>query len=78
MDISIIIPVFNEEKTVIDLLKINKQAEITLEIILSMMSIDDKVINKQQDLLLNLEENLGKGGAVLKVERILFYFKMQI
>ena len=91
VDISIIIPVFNEEKTVIDLLKkVNKQksGDYFLEIIvINDGSSDDskKLLTNNKDLyskFINLEKNLGKGGAViegLKVAReILFYFKMQI
>ena len=75
MDISIIIPVFNEEKTVIDLLKkVNKQksGDYFLEIIvINDGSSDDskKLLTNNKDLyskFINLEKNLGKGGAVIE------------
>ena len=75
MDISIIIPVFNEEKTVIDLLKkVNKQksGDYFLEIIvINDGSSDDskKLLTNNKDLyskFINLENNLGKGGAVIE------------
>lgn len=75
VDISIIIPVFNEEKTVIDLLKkVNKQksGDYFLEIIvINDGSNDDskKLLTNNKDLyskFINLEKNLGKGGAVIE------------
>ena len=75
VDISIIIPVFNEEKTVIDLLKkVNKQksGDYFLEIIvINDGSSDDskKLLTNNKDLyskFINLEKNLGKGGAVIE------------
>tara|TARA_B000000557_G_C20779063_1_gene445612 strand:+ start:307 stop:999 length:693 start_codon:yes stop_codon:yes gene_type:complete len=75
VDISIIIPVFNEEKTVIDLLKkVNKQksGDYFLEIIvINDGSSDDskKLLTNNKDLyskFINLENNLGKGGAVIE------------
>ena len=73
MKISIIIPTFNEEKTLLEILKkVNKQKEIyNLEIIIS----DDNSTDKTKDLLLenkNLYDhvifnkvNLGKGSAII-------------
>lgn len=75
VDISIIIPVFNEEKTVIELLKkVNKQksGDYFLEIIvINDGSSDDskKLLTNNKDLyskFINLEKNLGKGGAVIE------------
>ncbi len=75
VDISIIIPVFNEEKTVIDLLKkVNEQKsrDYFLEIIvINDGSSDDskKLLTNNKDLyskFINLEKNLGKGGAVIE------------
>jgi len=72
MDISIIIPVFNEEKTLIELLKrVNEQhsENFPLEIIV----IDDGSTDNSRKLLesneilysklVKLEKNIGKGGA---------------
>ena len=75
MQISIIIPVFNEALTIIDLLKkVNNQKtnEIDLEIIVVNDCSTDNTLNLlegNKDLyskLINLEKNLGKGGAVKK------------
>ncbi len=79
MKISIIIPVFNEEKTVIELLKkVNKQKsdDYFIEIIV----IDDgssdnskKLLTTNKDLyskFISLEKNLGKGGAVIEGLRV--------
>ena len=73
MQISIIIPIYNEGATIIDILKkVNNQNidEIDLEIIV----INDCSTDNTLDLLesnkslytklINLEKNLGKGGAV--------------
>tara|TARA_B100000214_G_scaffold323393_1_gene259820 strand:- start:1161 stop:1850 length:690 start_codon:yes stop_codon:yes gene_type:complete len=73
MEISVIIPTFNEENTVIELLKrVKKQSDkgTNLEIIV----VDDcstdnskKLLTENPDLynkLILLDKNLGKGGAV--------------
>ena len=75
--ISIIIPAFNEEATIIPLLKsvqeeVVKIDDISFEIIvIDDCSIDstNMLLKKNQTLynhLISLERNLGKGGAVLK------------
>jgi len=75
--ISIIIPAFNEETTIIPLLKsvqeeVLKIDDISFEIIvIDDCSIDNTnmLLKKNQTLynhLISLERNLGKGGAVLK------------
>ena len=75
--ISIIIPAFNEEATIIPLLKsvheeVVKIHDISFEIIvIDDCSIDstNMLLKKNQTLynhLISLERNLGKGGAVLK------------
>ena len=71
--VSIIIPVYNEEKTIIDILeKVNQQKinSISMEIIvindgskdcsLELLKNNPKLYTK----LINLEKNTGKGGAV--------------
>jgi glycosyltransferase involved in cell wall biosynthesis len=75
MKISIIIPLYNEESTIIKLLnKVNaqKESKVDLEIIV----IDDCSTDKTNELLkkndelfdkiIELKKNLGKGGAVRK------------
>ena len=71
--ISIIVPVFNEEKTLNTILeKINQQniSGIKFEIIVvNDGSTDDslKILKNNSNLyqkLINLEKNMGKGGAV--------------
>ncbi len=75
MNISVIIPVFNEEKTVIDLLKkVNQQnsEKFLLEIIV----IDDGSSDDSKNLLttnkelyskfISLDKNIGKGAAVIE------------
>lgn len=75
MKISVIIPLYNEESTIIKLLnKVNaqKKSEVELEIIV----IDDcstdntkellKANNELFDKIIELNKNLGKGGAVRK------------
>ena len=73
--ISIIVPVFNEEKTLKTILnKINQQkiTDIIFEIIVvNDGSTDDslkilKENSNQYQKLINLEKNMGKGGAVRK------------
>ena len=72
MNVSIIVPVFNEENTVIKLLeKVNK--EKSNESLLEIIVIDDgstdnsrKLLEKNENLyskLIKLDKNLGKGGA---------------
>ena len=73
MKISIIIPTYNEEKTLLEILKkVNKQKKIyNLEIIVS----DDSSTDKTKDLLLENKhlydqvvfnkKNLGKGSAII-------------
>tara|TARA_B100000989_G_scaffold241120_1_gene187999 strand:+ start:480 stop:1172 length:693 start_codon:yes stop_codon:yes gene_type:complete len=73
MKISIIIPTFNEEKTLLEILKkVNKQKDIyNLEVIVS----DDNSTDKTKDLLLKNKHlydqvifnkmNLGKGSAII-------------
>ena len=75
--ISILIPVYNEEATIISLLKsvqkeIGKIRTVTFEIIV----IDDysrdntsKLLRENETLynhMISLEKNLGKGGAILR------------
>ena len=73
MKVSIIIPVYNEEKTIVDILeKVNLQKinSISMEIIvindgskdhsLELLKNNPKLYSK----LINLEKNKGKGGAV--------------
>lgn len=73
MNVSIIVPVFNEENTVIELLeKVNK--EKSNESFLEIIVIDDgstdnsrKLLEENENLyskLIKLDKNLGKGGAV--------------
>ena len=76
MKISIIIPCFNEETTIIPLLKsvnkeIKKISKVSFEVIVIDDCSQDKtniLLKENKDLydhLLSLEKNLGKGGAVL-------------
>ena len=76
MKISIIIPCFNEETTIIPLLKsVNKEIKKISKVSFEVIVIDDcsqdktnillKENNDLYDHLLSLEKNLGKGGAVL-------------
>jgi len=74
MKVSIIIPVFNEEQTIEELLnKVNKQrsAENNLEVIVIDDCSTDSTVEIVQnninliDKFIKLEKNLGKGGAVL-------------
>ena len=73
MKVSVLVPVFNEEKTVLQILEeVNKQnnEQYQLEIIV----IDDGSTDRSRDLLSNrndlythfieLGKNLGKGGAI--------------
>ena len=73
MVISIIIPAFNEEKTIIEILKrVNMQANKGVE--LEIIVIDDSSTDSTKELLIgnsdlytkfiSLDKNLGKGGAV--------------
>ena len=73
MVISIIIPAFNEEKTIIEILKrVNRQTNKGIE--LEIIVIDDSSTDSTKELLISnsdlytkfisLEKNLGKGGAV--------------
>ena len=73
MVISIIIPAFNEEKTIIEILKrVNRQTNKGIE--LEIIVIDDSSTDSTRELLINnpnlytkfisLDKNLGKGGAV--------------
>ena len=73
MIISIIIPAFNEEKTIIEILKrVNMQANKGVE--LEIIVIDDSSTDSTKELLIgnsdlytkfiSLDKNLGKGGAV--------------
>ena len=76
MKISIIIPCFNEETTIIPLLKsVNKEIKKISKVSFELIVIDDCsqdktniLLKENKDLydhLLSLEKNLGKGGAVL-------------
>lgn len=76
MKISIIIPCFNEETTIIPLLtsvnkEIKKISKVSFEVIVIDDCSQDKtniLLKENKDLydhLLSLEKNLGKGGAVL-------------
>ena len=73
MKVSVLIPVFNEENTVIDLLKKVKEqgkGNVSLEVIV----VDDCSTDSSRDLIeanadlyssfIKLDKNLGKGGAV--------------
>ncbi len=73
MKVSVLIPVFNEENTVIDLLKKVKEqgkGNVSLEVIV----VDDCSTDRSRDLIeanadlyssfIKLDKNLGKGGAV--------------
>ena len=70
MKISVIIPVFNEENTIIELIKRVRDIDIDKEIII----VDDHSTDKTRDILRNLKEdnvkiffhdkNTGKGGAL--------------
>ena len=73
MIISVIIPTFNEEKTIVEILKkVKKQNkdDINLEVIV----VDDCSTDNSNELLkqnsnlytklIELDENLGKGGAI--------------
>ena len=73
MVISIIIPAFNEEKTIIEILKrVNRQTYKGIE--LEIIVIDDSSTDSTKELLISnsdlytkfisLDKNLGKGGAV--------------
>lgn len=73
MVISIIIPAFNEEKTIIELLeRVNRQANEDNE--LEIIVIDDSSTDSTKELLISnpdlytkfifIDKNLGKGGAV--------------
>ena len=73
MVISIIIPAFNEEKTIIEILKrVNRQTNKGIE--LEIIVIDDSSTDSTKELLISnsdlytkfisLDKNLGKGGAV--------------
>ena len=73
--ISVIIPVYNEEKTVIELLGLvqrQKSLKVDFEIIVvNDGSVDDSLnlLNKNRNLfdkLINLEHNMGKGAAIKK------------
>ena len=91
LNLSIIIPAYNEEKTIIELLK--KVAEVNLdEVNKEVIVIDDfssdntlKLLEQNKDLftnLIKLKKNMGKGAAVKEglsiAKEIIFYFKMQI
>lgn len=74
MNITIIIPVFNEEQTIEELLnRVNKQKskQYNLEIIVVDDSSTDSTVDIVQkninliDKFIKLEKNLGKGGAIL-------------
>ena len=70
MMISVIIPVFNEEKTIMDIIKRVQDVDIEKEIII----VDDGSTDKTREILRNIKEgnirviyhdkNLGKGGAL--------------
>jgi len=79
MVISIIIPAFNEEKTIIELLtRVNRQASNNFE--LEIIVVDDCSTDLTKELLISnpdlytkfisLDKNLGKGGAVKEGLRI--------
>ena len=74
--ISIIIPVFNEEKTILEILKkvnITKSKDASYEIIVINDCSNDKTLEILQtsaveyyDVLINNMKNLGKGGSVIE------------
>ncbi len=79
MVISIIIPAFNEEKTIIELLtRVNRQASNNFE--LEIIVVDDCSTDLTKELLISnpdlytkfisLDKNLGKGGAVKEALKI--------
>ena len=79
MVISIIIPAFNEENTIIELLKrVNREANNDYE--LEIIVVDDSSTDLTKELLISnpnlytkfisLDKNLGKGGAVKEGLRI--------
>ena len=74
MKLSIIIPCFNEEKTIYEVIKkILKQVEINKEIIIVNDGSTDKTLNKIKKILdegikinlINHEYNMGKGAALV-------------
>lgn len=75
LKISILIPCFNEEKTIIQVLKtiaLQEIKNITLEVIVINDGSSDNSLSLLQEnkhlysRLVNLDENLGKGGAVIE------------
>jgi glycosyltransferase involved in cell wall biosynthesis len=75
LKISILIPCFNEEKTIIQVLKtigVQEIKNITLEVIVINDGSSDNSLSLLQEnkhlysRLVNLDENLGKGGAVIE------------
>ena len=67
MKIAVVIPAYNEEKTIRDVLKVVKETEIIDEIIV----VDDGSLDHTAEIarlegvkVISLEKNVGKGGAV--------------
>ncbi len=79
INVSIIIPVFNEENTILDILKIVKKQKVS-NINFEVLVIDDGSNDKTGDLLLanknlyshlvTLKKNSGKGSAILEGMKI--------
>lgn len=70
--LSIIIPVFNEENTIKDVVKRVKKAKVPLKVSKEIIVVDDasndstlKILKRMKGIrLITHEKNLGKGGAV--------------
>ncbi|RKD34472.1 glycosyltransferase family 2 protein [Thermohalobacter berrensis] len=67
--ITTIIPAYNEEKTIGDVLNVVKQAELINEIIVVSDGSKDSTVEISQSYgvrVIDLKENVGKGGALKK------------
>ena len=67
--ISVIIPAYNEEKTILDVIKAVKETDIVDEVIVIDDGSEDntfKIANKAGAKVFRLDKNIGKGGALKK------------